>query len=226
MAIPFPLCLFRMKKYEIPLWKMLIIYLAFSTVGLIGARFGPIWARIEAAGVRLYGLVLFDFVLLLIMSPVIRVDVYRLGDFVAPPIMAVCASAKIHCMMNDCCKGIVMCYKGDEPIHFPSVIVEMVIWFLFVALLLVVDRKKQKDGFMWPALMIWFGIIRFAVDFLRVSIWERKPYVFSLTAGQFWSLVSVVIGVGFMVFTFRKQLKRNPTFLEAIKVGLGIIPKI
>ena len=102
-----------------------------------------------------------------------------------------------------------MYYRGTEPIYFPSAIMEMAIWFVFVVLLLLVERKKHSDGVLWPALMIWFGIARFLVDFLRGSEWERRPYCFSLPGGQFWSLVIIVVGIVFAVYTFLKLRKCN-----------------
>ena len=83
MSIPFPLCYFRMKKYDISLPKMLIIYLIVSTVGFIGARFGPSFVGIKDAGVRLYGLVLLDAIALVPLSKMMKVGIRDMGDFVA-----------------------------------------------------------------------------------------------------------------------------------------------
>lgn len=221
MAIPFPLCYFRMKEYDISLPKMLLIYLVFSTVGFIGAWFGPALVGIEDSGIRLYGLVLFDLMALFVMSMVLRIDMRILGDFVAPPIMAVCACSKINCMIHNCCRGIVMWHNGEQSILFPSAIVELIIWAVFVVALLMVERKKTADGFMWPQLMIWFGITRCLVDFLRGSVWERRPYFMFLSGGQFWSLVAAVAGVLLMIYTFHKNWKRFPTMAEAFFIALG-----
>ena len=100
-----------------------------------------------------------------------------------------------------------MYYSGNEPVYFPSATVEMVIWAILVVLLLVVERKQKRQGTMWPLLMIWFGVIRFSVDFLRESEWERRPYFLSLSGGQFWSLVAAVIGVVFLILVFRMHKK-------------------
>lgn len=222
MAIPFPLCYFRMKKYGISLPKMLVIYLIVSTVGFVGARFGPSAVGIKDVGVKLYGLVLLDFIAIFPVSKILKIDKMEFGDFIAPPIMAVCASSKINCLINDCCRGMVICYNGSVPVYFPSVIVEMMIWFILVALLILVERKKQITGSLWPILMIWFGVVRFLVDFLRGSEWEKKPYFLTLSGGQFWSLVTLVIGVFFLVYAFHKHWKRYPTITEFLKTVFGV----
>ena len=222
IIIPFPLCLLRMKKYDISFKKMLIIYFTFSTIGFIGARFFPELVGMENAGIRLYGLVLFDVFALFLMSKLLNININKLGDFVAPPIMAVCASAKINCMLNDCCKGIVIYYNGDVPIHFPSVIFEMLIWAIFVFILLFVEKRKTIEGLMWPLMMVWFGFARFAVDFLRISEWERKTYFLVLSGGQFWSLVDFFIGGIILYVVLKKSFERNPSVKEMFKAILGI----
>ena len=221
MAIPFPMCYFRMNKYDVSLPKMLLIYVVFSSVGFIGALYGPPLVGITRSGIRLYGLVLFDFIALFVMSKVLRMDVRKLGDFITPSIMAVCSSSKINCLIRDCCKGIVLFNNSDIPVRFPSVIVEMAIWAIFVAALLIIDRKKRSDGYMWPILMIWFGIVRFLADFLRGSELERRPYLIGLTGGQFWSLVSALAGMAFLIWTFRKNWNRFPTIAEALRIAVS-----
>lgn len=222
MIIPFPLCLFRMGKYGISLKKMLIIYFVFSTIGFIGARFFPGFVGIENAGIRLYGLVLFDVFALFLMSKLLKLNINKLGDFVTPPIMATCASAKINCMLNDCCKGIIMYYNENVPVYFPSVIFEMLIWTIFTVLFLFIEKRKTIDGLMWPLLMVWFGFARFAVDFLRISEWERKAYFLTLSGGQFWSLVDLFIGVVFIYIVLKKNFERNPSVKEILKTIFGI----
>lgn len=223
MTIPFPLCLFRMKKYGISLSKMLIIYLVVSGIGFIGARFGPTVVGIENAGIRLYGLVLFDFIAIFPMSRIMKIDISKYADFIAPPIMAVCASSKISCWLNGCCRGFVMYYDEGEVVRFPSVITEMAIWAIFVVLLLIIE-KKCVEGSLWPILMIWFGFVRFAVDFLRGSETERIPYFAFLSGGQFWSLVTMFIGIICLYIVLKNKLERSPSVVELLKTTFGFHP--
>lgn len=225
MSIPFPLCYFRMKNYGISLAKMLVIYGIVSTVGFIGARFGPSLVGIKDVGVRLYGLVLFDFILLFPLSWMMKINIRDMGDFVAPPIMAVCASSKINCMLNNCCKGFIMYYNGNEPVYFPSALTEMLIWTVLIVLLLLVERKKYLPGSLWPILMVWFGIVRFLVDFLRGSEWEQRPYFLGLSGGKFWSLVAAVLGALTLIHVFHQQWKRYPSIIELLRTAFGLNPE-
>lgn len=222
MGIPFPFCLFRMKQFGISFKKMLLIYIVFSMVGLAGASIGAAAAGGAIAGRRLYGLMIFDTAALIIMSRFLHMEVCKLGDFIAVPIMAVCASAKIDCLMNNCCRGFLMCYQGTEAIYFPSAILEMVIWSIFVVLLLLIEKKGSAAGTLWPVSMIWFGTVRYLVDFLRGSEWEKKPFFFTMPGGQFWSLIALLIGVVFLYIVLKKKLGCSPSVAEFGKSILGM----
>lgn len=222
MVIPFPLCLFRMRNYNISFAKMLIIYIVFSTVGFIGARFGPNVVGIRMPGIRLYGLVLFDVIALVLMSKALKIDTDKLGDFVAPPIMAVCASAKINCLLNGCCEGFTMYYAENEPVLFPSATFEMIVWFCLVALLLIVEHRKNAEGLLWPILMIWFGVVRYLVDFLRGSEIEQTPYFLWIPPGRFWSVVTLVVGLIFLYKAMYRKMERKPKKKEFCKAMFGI----
>lgn len=221
-VIPFPLCLFRMKKYKISLWRMLLIYVVFSTVGAVGAMVGSAISGGPILGQRLYGLMLFDTVMLFIMSWVLRIKVGALGDFIAVPIMAVCFSSKIHCLAINCCYGLVLSQPdAQRVIRFPSAAVEMSIWGLLVIALLLVEKKQRARNTMWPLGLIWFGVVRFAVDFFRGSPSEKGEFVLGLTAGAFWSIVVLVIGLFFMFFSLKYKLNRNPKWAEYLLALVG-----
>jgi prolipoprotein diacylglyceryltransferase len=136
--------------------------------------------------------------------------------------MAVCASAKLDCLLNDCCAGFCMYYEGSTPVLFPSAILEMIVWSIFVVLLLLIERKQFASGILWPISMIWFGAARFLFDYFRGSIWERKPFFLTMSAGQFWSLVALLIGAVFLFFTLRNKLERKPRLAELLKSIFGM----
>ena len=226
VIIPFPLCLFRMKKYGISLKKMLLIYIVVSTVGAIGACVGAIISNESALSQRLYGLMLFDTALLFALSPLLKVRLADMGDFVIVPIMAVCFSSKISCLVQGCCYGVTL--RGIpwfSEIRFPSVIFEMVIWGMMTLLLLAIERSQLAKGALWPIGMIWFGIARFAVDFLRGSAWEKRVFVLGLTGGQFWSLVVLLGGAIYLYIVLMHRFQRKPRVQEWLYAGIGIVSK-
>lgn len=200
---------------------MIIIYLAFSFVGLIGAKVGSLVAAGSFSGRRLYGLMIFDTVNLLVMSKLLKIEVGKFGDFIAPAIMATCASSKIDCLINNCCVGIIMYNMDGIYVKFPSAFVEMTMWTIFVVLLLIIEKKGNVSGMMWPISMIWFGTARYLVDFLRGSNLEKIPILFGMPGGRLWSLVALIIGIIFLYFTLKNKLERLPKVSEFFKSIVG-----
>lgn len=222
IVIPFPLCAFRRKKYDISFGRMLLIYFVFSSTGVIGAGLGSLAIGGNILGMRLYGLMILDTVTLFVMSRLLKIGSNALGDFVAVPIMAVCASSKIACIVNHCCNGMVLCYSKEQlPVRFPSAIVEMVIWGIFVGLLLLLEKRGRSVGMLWPVGMIWFGAMRYAVDFLRNTSSQLAIYPDFMTGSQFWSLVAAVIGMVHLFFVLKRKIGRNPKIGEVIRCVFG-----
>ena len=199
ILIPFPLCLFRYKKFEISLMQMLIIYVSFSVVGAIGAFVGSLITT-GSMGIRLYGLILLDTVALFVLSRILKIKVDSLGDFVAVPIMAVCFSAKIACVISGCCYGVELslCDFG-KTVRFPSQWVEMILWFIIVVLLLVLEKNGRANGIKWHVSVIYFGFFRFLTDFMRGAAVEREILVLGMTGAQFWSLCVVLVGIVLLI---------------------------
>lgn len=222
VVIPFPLCLFRMKKFGISLKKMLLIYVVVSTVGAIGACVGSAVDGGTIMGKRLYGLMLFDTVLLFALSPLVKVEQKALCDFVAVPIMAVCFASKIDCIVKDCCHGIVLYrLENNMPVRFPSAIMEMTIWGIMTILLVLIERSGKARGLLWPIGMVWFGLARFLADYMRGAWYEREILLLGLTGGRFWSLVTLLLGL-VILFVFMTQINgRKPGVKEMGKALLG-----
>lgn len=213
-----------MKKYGISLRKMLLIYVVVSAVGALGACIGAVLSNESMLSKRLYGLMLFDTVLLFALSPLLKVRLSDLGDFVMVPIMAVCFASKIDCLVKGCCYGVAL--WGSTPqtvIRFPSAIVEMVLWGIMTLLLLAIERSQMAKGALWPIGMIWFGLARFAVDFLRGSAWEKRVFALGLTGGQFWSLVVLLGGAVYLYIVLLHRFQRKPRVKEWLYAVVGIV---
>lgn len=220
VIIPFPLCLFRMKKYKISLPKMLLIYFVVSTVGAFGAAFGSLISNESILSQRLYGLMLCDTILVFALSPLIKMRMSDFGDFIAVPIMAVCFSAKINCVIFGCCYGFNLYQvENHQWVKFPSAILEMLIWAVMTILLLRIERAGTAKGILWPIGMIWFGTARFLVDYLRGSVWERRIFLLGMTGGRFWSLVVLMMGIIYLYVAMMHITGEKPKgkiFLKAI----------
>lgn len=211
MAGPVPMCLLRRRRYSLSYLKMLLIFLTVSASGVLGAALGSWLGGGDLTGKRLYGLMLLDTATLLLTYRLFGMSLADMGDFIAAPVILSCASAKIDCILQDCCYGIVLKPLPEEgrAIRFPSAIVELSVWAVLSLVMLLLERNKKLKGLMWPIAMISFGIIRFVVDYFRGSTADRRPFCPGITMGQFWSLVCLAVGIMFIVFTILQKKKEQ-----------------
>ena len=199
---------------------MIIIYAVVSTVGAFGACIGAFMSGEPLTSVRLYGLVIFDSALLLLLSFVMKIDIGKIGDFVALPIMVVCFSSKINCYINGCCTGFVIGEtQAGEIIKFPSALFEMALWALLTVILIVLEKVGNSKNLLWPIMVIWFGVFRFVASCFRESeIIEAIP---SISGGKIWSIVTLIVGLIYLYYLLHRNLDRRPKLSEFFKAITG-----
>ena len=223
IIIPIPFCLFRRKRYGIGWRQLLLVYASISLVGAIGACVGSFLAGGSIKGIRLYGLMLFDAMFLPLVAKLIRSEVGQLGDFVAVPVAMSCAASKINCAIEGCCKGLVLYHdQSQQAVRFPSQIFELSLWVLLAAYLLVLETRKKSENLLWPIFMVWFGLLRYAVDFLRGSALEKLPFFFTMPGGRFWSLIVFILGLLWLFFALKDKLDRKPKLIEIVRSLFGL----
>ena len=207
MAAPVPFCLLRRKRYGLSYRKLLLIFLVVAASGILGASLGSLAGGGNLTGKRLYGLMLLDTITLLLSHRLFGLSLGKMGDFIAAPVMAGCSLAKLDCIVNDCCYGIVLKPMPEigRAIRFPSALVELIVWAVLTFVLLLLERNKKLKGLMWPISMIGFGIFRFIADYFRGSAADHKLFCPGITMGQFWSLVCLVVGVAFLTFMITQK---------------------
>lgn len=220
VAILFVTLLWRRKMYDVSVGKTFVILLWFTVTTTVGALLGSFLGGMSFLGLRLYGMLLLDTVMMFAMAWCLRIDIGRLGDFLSVSIIAICAIVKIPCMVDGCCYGkVLLTSAAGNAVRFPSQIVEFSMWALLTIWLCVLERKGQLKNMLWSIATIWFGILRFIVDFMRGNPVEMRLVILGLPAGRFWSLVVASIGIVYLLYSFRKYRGRFPSFKE----GLGCI---
>lgn len=222
IIFPIPVCLLRRKKYNISLLQMFIIYVVFSVVGAIGARMGSYAAGASMFSVRLYGLIIFDSIALLLLSRIMKIDIGKMGDFIAAPIMVSCSSAKIGCLINGCCYGFVILETQSGVLdRFPSALFEMLLWAIIAEFLLIIEKNGDSKNNLWAIMVIWFGFFRFLASFLRGNEKEFVQILPGITGAQLWSFVAFLIGVLYLYLSLKRNLNRNPKVSEILKAAIG-----
>lgn len=183
---------FRAKYYNMAWYKVIIIALYTGIMGLLGTKIMFFIENGYWYGRSFFGAVLFLPVLVWPLAFVFRIKLFEFLGYVTPPGMAMLALYKYNCYLDGCCGGKVLYYSAEGiPTYFPSQIAEMVCAVLVMILLLLVERNKKNKNIIYPMCLIIYGIMRFVLNFFR---WEHSVFVFGLSAGHFWSIVSVFFG--------------------------------
>ena len=222
VIIPIPFCLLRMKKYDISLLKTIIIYVSFSAVGAIGACIGAYMSGEPIYSVRLYGLIIFDSVLLLLLSRIMKIDIGTMGDFISVPIMVTCFSSKINCYIQGCCTGFYICEtQSGEIVRFPSALFEMMLWAFLIVLLSVLEKSGDSKNILWPIAVVWFGILRFIASCFRKYERPLIENILNISAGKVWSLVTSIIGLIYLYYLLRREVNRQPKLYEFLQAIVG-----
>ena len=213
------------KGYEVSMRKAVAIHVVFTVITIIGAKVGSYLGELTFAGLRLYGILMLDTIAMFFLYKPFKMELGQLSDYLAAPIIAVCAIVKVECLRVGCCYGMVLYLdEAGNAVRFPSQLVEFLVWVALTAWLLIINRKGQLKNMLWGVATIWFGIFRLLVDYLRGSPFEGAYMILGLTSARFWSIITALMGVMFLFISFRKHNERNPKIAEMLKAIFGLNP--
>ncbi len=197
----FFIMLFVCKKYEIAWWKSIILSLALLGLGLLGTRIMSLIESGDFSNRSFFGAVFFTPLMMLPVGFISKVRPLDTLDLCAPSVCAMSVLMKVNCYISDCCIGRVMYVtQHGKEVRFPSQITECIASFIILLVLMYLITKKIHRGYVYFLYMLIYGVVRFALNFLR----ETKPFIWNLPAGNFWALVSVAMAVIILFF-----MKRN-----------------
>ncbi len=137
--------------------------------------------EIGIGGLSMFGGIVLAIICGVIYTRVKKLNVWRIGDILAPSIMLGLGIARIGCFLNGCCFGkpSQSCFAvifppdsaagymfPDTPI-FPVQLVASFYGFFIFGILLVLERYKRFHGFTFWLMLIFYSVARFIIDFFR-----------------------------------------------------------
>ncbi len=149
---------------------------------------------IRPGGVSLFGAVFAVPIFMYLGCKAARKPYGRIMDFLTPSLLLILAVLRVGCFVSDCCGGIAVVFAGVYVEKFPTQITECVCDLLILAGLLLYERFWKNEGRLYGFFMVYYGILRFLLEFLRDTLKESLY----LSHGQWFSLISVCIG-GYML---------------------------
>ena len=111
------------------------------------------------------------------------------------------AIGRLGCFFAGCCYGMetdawygIACAGGPEKV-IPTQLLEM-IFLLVLAAVMAFLYFRYRFNYNFSVYLIAYGIWRFLIEYLRAD--ERGALILGLQPSQFWSLVMIPLGVGYI----------------------------
>lgn len=187
------LIMLQMRQYDVALWKSVPIAVFLVLAGVVGSYIWYFVENLSFGGRSFYGAVVLSPIIFLPVSRLLRLSYSDTMDFIAPAGCVTLAMVKIDCLLNRCCQGKILYVNQDDIfVRFPSQIVEMVVFLIISAILMCMVSRKKYRGTIYPWFLVLYGASRFVLDFFRDI---KVPYALGLSAGSFWSLCSIIVGL-------------------------------
>lgn len=199
IILVFLMALIINKQLQLEMWKIIVFSLVIVPIGFFC---GKLMRLVEAGtwvGVSFYGAVLFAPVFMVLVGILLRIKPLDMLDLCAPAGCIALVFMKIQCKITGCCIGMILSYDvNGRPFRFPSQIVEMICGAVLFLVIMLMIRSGKHRGSIYAWFLLLYGTSRFILNLFR----ETEPFVLGISAGCFWSIVSVLIGA---VFLFLKH---------------------
>ena len=187
------LLLIRRKAFpSVQVWKLPIISVMLTIAGVAGAMLMFFIESGHFGGTSFFGAILFIPILML-PALLLRIPYGTIMDMCAPAECLMLAFMKVDCLISDCCIGKYLPTLGFQ---FPSQIVEMLTILIIMLVLLHFERDARNRNMLYAYYLILYGATRFALNWFRYGI---KPFIWILPAGNFWSIVAIIVGLLWLI---------------------------
>ncbi len=137
-----------------------------------------------------------------------KISFAKLADIITIPAVFVLALGRIANFVNAELYGtltnVSWCVKfpNVDGCRHPTQLYSALKRFAVLGILLLINKKKNKDGFLFWNMIILFGIGRFFIDFLRED-W----HFLGLSLGQYFSLIMFIVGIYVLIKYYKEDIK-------------------
>lgn len=186
--------------------------LAIYVIALAGARLGNVvadwgyyvanWREIPS----LYGtgfqggLIAGVLAAFVIARYVLRISFWQLGDLAAPGLVLAQAIGRVGCFLNGCCYGsptssflgmYLPGYGAEWAYRYPTQLMHSAANWLILVTLLLWERRKPFEGFVFLLYAFLYSIQRLLIDFLRPAA-SAGPTIAGIRASELVSVATIL----------------------------------
>lgn len=195
--------------------QALLLCLIFSVFSVAAALlFASFEGLITGKGwsfgaISTYGIYFLCAPALMLLARALKEDVRNWLDVYALYAMPSLFLLRCNCLLAGCCGGRAI--PGTE-LHWPTREAEMVFYVVMLLVLLRKEKQGAAPGTGFPLLMAAYGTFRFVEEWFRAGTGNSLVHL-----AHGWSILSIVIGLGFYYECKRKYAKTDMQHRERRK---------
>lgn len=190
------------KRLKMPWAAAVIFAILFEIYSLLSAKIFAVaeygFDFSKFSNMSLFGGVFLVPVALFIGAKISGRKISEVFDIFAIPTVITVLCARINCLVAGCCLGT---FIPGSSYRWPTREIEVIFYIAFLIVFIPRVFKKRTHGEVYPMYMLSYGILRFILEFFRVT--TRDESLFHLS--HVWALISVCIGLGFVLWLRKKK---------------------
>jgi len=224
----------RAAKYGIDKDALATLAIWAVIMGVVGARVfwvlqeWPYYSKnpghilkVTEGGMTSYGGIVFGLATVLIWCRRTKTRFTDTFDLLAAPALIMHGFGRIGCFLNGCCYGspcdlawAVTVRPDAGPVYLghPAQLYDTLMAFAGAAILLWIEKKtfaSRRPGSYGAIFFILYGVSRFVYEMFRSGYSSQSTWGVDLTDAQVLAVGMVVLGVGWLIFAFRKRAVRD-----------------
>lgn len=163
--------------------------------------------KIWQGGLEISGGLIGAFILGFIYIRLRKLNFFKAADIIIIPTVLGIALGRIGCILGDGghlgkqTSFFLGTLVNNQILHYTAVYLFIIDFILFL-ILLYLRTKNLFRGFLFSFVLIYYGIIRFLIDFTRAD-----PTYYGLTFAQYFCILLFIIG---LIILFRKLNPSKP----------------
>ena len=142
-----------------------------------------------SGGQSIFGPIFLDILIVPLIGRIFKISRRNAHDLCGPCLALLIGCQRIGCYFAGCCAGWLVTLSGFT-FRLPAQMIESLGDFLILGVLLDKEKSGQYEGRLYPLFLMYYGALRFFVEFLRVT---EKSILF-LSHFQWLSLLAILIG--------------------------------
>ena len=182
----------RKERYGLNTGQAILYTVCVMISGVLGCKVLYIIEHLgepfELGGFSFFGAVFIVPVLMILLGKLFRMSPWKSTDAAAISVCAMIGTIRIGCFGNGCCGGKTTAGGFTWPTQIMESIGDFVILYFLIRM-----EKENKQG-LYPRFMVGYGILRFIIEFFRVSS-EGK----ALDMAHIFALISIAIGLSIIL---------------------------